>query len=218
VSAWLTVWSLLPVLLFGAITTIEITVGGFVTATLIGLVFAILQGLNWRPVRIVIAIYVDVFRAVPLLTLLFIIYFGLTDIGIRLDPLPAAILGFGINGGAYIVEVFRSGIESVHHGQMEAAQMLGMTRLAVLRIVILPQAMRVVLPPLGNFAIGLLKETALASAVAAPELMFRARTLVDQTFLAAQIFVTVAAIYLVMSLPLGYLTRRAEVHLQGGRR
>ena len=217
-SAWLTVWSLLPVLLFGAITTIEITVGGFVTATLIGLVFAILQGLNWRPVRIVIAIYVDVFRAVPLLTLLFIIYFGLTDIGIRLDPLPAAILGFGINGGAYIVEVFRSGIESVHHGQMEAAQMLGMTRLAVLRIVILPQAMRVVLPPLGNFAIGLLKETALASAVAAPELMFRARTLVDQTFLAAQIFVTVAAIYLVMSLPLGYLTRRAEVHLQGGRR
>ena len=65
-SAWLTVWSLLPVLLFGAITTIEITVGGFVTATLIGLVFAILQGLNWRPVRIVIAIYVDVFRAVPL--------------------------------------------------------------------------------------------------------------------------------------------------------
>ena len=129
------------------------------------------------------------FRAVPVLTQLFIIYFGLTEIGIRLDPLPSAIVGFGINGGAYLTEVFRAGIESIHQGQMEAAQMLGMTRLAALRIVILPQAMRVVLPPLGNFAIGLLKDTALASAVAAPELMFRARTLVDKTFLATQIFV-----------------------------
>jgi polar amino acid transport system permease protein/cystine transport system permease protein len=155
---------------------------------------------------------------VPVLTQLFIIYFGLTEIGIRLDPLPAAIIGFGINGGAYLTEVFRSGIESVHQGQMEAAQMLGMRRLEALRIVILPQAMRVVLPPLGNFAIGLLKDTALASAVAAPELMFRARTLVDKTFLATEIFVTAAAIYLVMSVPLGYLTRRAEARVARGRR
>ncbi len=216
-SAWLTVWDLLPVLLFGAIVTVEVTVGGFLLATVIGLAFAILQRLDIRPLRIVIAVYVDVFRAVPVLTQLFIIYFGLTEIGIRLDPLPAAIVGFGINGGAYLTEVFRAGIESVHQGQMEAAQMLGMTRLAALRIVILPQAMRVVLPPLGNFAIGLLKDTALASAVAAPELMFRARTLVDKTFLATQIFVTAAAIYLAMSVPLGYLTRRAEARLRRGR-
>jgi His/Glu/Gln/Arg/opine family amino acid ABC transporter permease subunit len=217
-SAWLTVGTLLPALFFAAVTTVEVTAGGFVVATLIGLVCAILQRLNMRPVRAAIAIYVDVFRAVPVLTQLFIIYFGLTEIGIRLDPLPAAIVGFGINGGAYLTEVFRSGIESVHQGQMEAAQMLGMTRLAALRSVILPQAMRVVLPPLGNFAIGLLKDTALASAIAAPELMFRARTLVDQTFLATQIFVATAAIYLAMSLPLGYLTRRAEARLSRGRR
>jgi His/Glu/Gln/Arg/opine family amino acid ABC transporter permease subunit len=218
VTAWRTVWDLLPVLLFGAVTTGEITAGGFVIATMIGLVLAILQRLNWRPLRVAIAIYVDVFRAVPVLTQLFIIYFGLTEIGIRLDPLSAAIVGFGINGGAYLTEVFRSGLESVHQGQMEAAQMLGMTRLAALRIIILPQAMRVVLPPLGNFAIGLLKDSALASAVAAPELMFRARTLVDKTFLATEIFVTAAAIYLAMSLPLGYLTRRAETRLSRGRR
>jgi His/Glu/Gln/Arg/opine family amino acid ABC transporter permease subunit len=218
VSAWLTVWDLLPILLFGAIATLEITIGGFVLATLIGLVLAVLQRLDWRPLRVAIAIYVDVFRAVPVLTQLFIIYFGLTEIGIRLDPLPSAIVGFGINGGAYLTEVFRAGIESVHQGQMEAAQMLGMTRLAALRIVILPQAMRVVLPPLGNFVIGLLKDTALASAVAAPELMFRARTLVDKTFLATQIFMAAGAIYLAMSLPLGYLTRQAEVRLSRGRR
>ena len=217
-SAWLTVWDLLPTLLFGAITTIEVTAGGFIVATLIGLSLALLQRLHMRPLNAVIAVYVDVFRAVPVLTQLFIIYFGLTEIGIRLDPLPSAIIGFGINGGAYLTEVFRSGIESVHHGQMEAAQMLGMTRFAALRIVILPQAMRVVLPPLGNFVIGLLKDTALASAVAAPELMFRARTLVDKTFLAPQIFVTAAAIYLVMSLPLGHLTRWAEARVARGRR
>jgi His/Glu/Gln/Arg/opine family amino acid ABC transporter permease subunit len=217
-SAWLTVWDLLPVLLFGAVTTIEVTVGGFAVATVIGLTLALLRRLHLRPLNAAIAVYVDVFRAVPVLTQLFIIYFGLTEIGIRLDPLSAAIIGFGINGGAYLTEVFRSGIESVHQGQMEAAQMLGMRRLAALRIVILPQAMRVVLPPLGNFAIGLLKDTALASAVAAPELMFRARTLVDKTFLATEIFVTAAAIYLVMSLPLGYLTRRAETRVARGRR
>ena len=217
-SAWLAVWQMLPVLLLGALMTAEITAGAFVLATLIGLTFAVAQRLPFRPLRIAIAIYVDVFRAVPVLTQLFIIYFGLTEIGIRLDPLPSAIVGFGINGGAYLTEVFRAGIGSIHQGQMEAAQMLGMTRLAALRIVILPQAVRVVLPPLGNFAIGLLKDTALASAVAAPELMFRARTLVDKTFLATQIFTTAAAIYLAMSLPLGYLTRRAEARLSRGRR
>jgi His/Glu/Gln/Arg/opine family amino acid ABC transporter permease subunit len=217
-SAWLSVWDLLPVLLFGAITTIEVTIGSFVVATLIGLTLALLQRLHLRLLNAVIAVYVDVFRAVPVLTQLFIIYFGLTEIGIRLDPIPAAIIGFGINGGAYLTEVFRAGVESVHQGQMEAAQMLGMRRFAALRIVILPQAMRVVLPPLGNFAIGLLKDTALASAVAAPELMFRARTLVDKTFLATQIFVTAAAIYLLMSVPLGYLTRRAEARVARGRR
>ncbi len=217
-SAWLTVWGLLPVLLGGAVITLEITAGAFVLATLIGVTFAILQRLESRPLRVAIATYVDVFRAVPVLTQLFIIYFGLTEIGIRLDPLPSAIVGFGIYGGAYLTEVFRAGVESIHHGQVEAAQMLGMTRPAALRIVILPQAVRVVLPPLGNFAIGLLKDTALASSVAAPELMFQARTLVDKTFLATQIFVTAAAIYLAMSLPLGYLTRRAEARLSRGRR
>jgi His/Glu/Gln/Arg/opine family amino acid ABC transporter permease subunit len=218
VSAWLTVWSLLPALLLGAVTTAEISAGAFVLATLIGLILAVAQRIGGRPVRVATAIYVDVFRAVPVLTQLFIIYFGLTEIGIRLDPLPSAILGFGIYGGAYLTEVFRAGLDSIHRGQMEAAQMLGMTRLAALRIVILPQAVRVVLPPLGNFAIGLLKDTALASAVAAPELMFSARTLVDKTFLATQIFLTTAAIYLAMSLPLSWLTRRAETHLSRGRR
>jgi len=217
-TAWLTVWDLLPTLLLAAVTTVEITIGAFIVAVLLGLLCAILSTFRSRLITFLIGTYVDVFRAVPVLTQLFIIYFGLTEIGIRLDPLPAAIVGFGINGGAYLSEVFRAGIASVHQGQMEAAQMLGMTRLKAMRIVILPQAMRVVLPPLANYAIGLLKDTALASAVAAPELMFRAKNLVDKTFLSTQIYLTVAAIYLAMSLPLSHLTRWAEARVGRGRR
>jgi His/Glu/Gln/Arg/opine family amino acid ABC transporter permease subunit len=218
VTAWLTVWNLLPILLIGAVTTVEVTIGGFIIAVLCGLLCATLQTFRSALLRAMVGIYVDVFRAVPVLTQLFIIYFGLAEIGIRLDPVPAAIIGFGINGGAYLTEVFRAGLSSVHQGQMEAALMLGMTRLEALRIVVLPQAMRVVLPPLGNFAIGLLKDTALASAVAAPELMFRAHNLVDRTFLSTQIYLTASVIYLAMSLPLGHLTRRLEAHAGRGRR
>jgi His/Glu/Gln/Arg/opine family amino acid ABC transporter permease subunit len=218
VSAWVTVWGLLPLLLLAAVTTVQVTLGGFVIAVVIGVVLGTVQSFRWRLLGTCIAVYVDVFRAVPVLTQLFIIYFGLTEIGIRLDPVPAAIVGFGLNGGALLTEVFRAGINAVPRGQMEAAQMLGMTRLKAMRLIILPQAMRIVLPPLGNFAIGLLKDTALASAVAAPELMFRARNLVDKTFLSSQIYLATAAIYLVMSLPLGYLTRRAEARTGRGRR
>ncbi len=217
-NAWGRIGEFLPVLLAGAVTTVEITAGGFLIAVALGLLAGALLGAGSRAVRAAARVYVDVFRAVPVLTQLFILYFGLVEIGVRLEPLQAAILGFGINGGAYLAEVFRAGILSVHHGQTEAAQMLGMTRLAVLRIVVLPQAMRVALPSLANYAIGLLKDSTLASAVAAPELMFLARKLVDRTFLGPQIFLTVAVIYLAMSLPLGQLTRLAEARAGRGRR
>ena len=132
-NAWVAVWDMLPVLLLGGGHDGRGDRGRLRRSrSLIGLLFGDPAApAGRRRCAIVIAIYVDVFRAVPVLTQLFIIYFGLTEIGIRLDPLPAAIIGFGINGGAYLTEVFRAGIESVHHGQTEAAQMLGMTRLAV---------------------------------------------------------------------------------------
>lgn len=217
-SGWGLVWDGLPLLLAGVVTTLQITAGGFLIAVVLGLAAGVALGSASPAVRAATRVYVDVFRAVPVLTQLFILYFGLVEVGIRLAPLQAAIIGFGINGGAYLAEVFRAGILSVHHGQTEAAQMLGMERPAVLRMIVLPQAMRVVLPSLGNYVIGLLKDSTLASAVAAPELMFLARKLVDRTFLGPQIFLTVAAIYLAMSLPLGQLTRLAEARAARGRR
>ncbi len=217
-SGWERIWDALPLLMAGAVTTIEITAGGFLIAAALGLLAGALLGARSRAIKVAARLYTDVFRAVPVLTQLFILYFGLVEIGIRLEPLQAAILGFGINGGAYLAEVFRAGILSVHHGQTEAAQMLGMTRLAILRIVVLPQAMRIVLPSLANYAIGLLKDSTLASAVAAPELMFLARKLVDRTFLGPQIYFSVAVIYLVMSLPLARLAALAEARTGRGRR
>jgi len=166
--------------------------------------------------RTLASVYVEVFRAVPVLTQLFVIYFGLAGMGIRLNPLPAAIIGFGINGGAYLTEVFRAGIEAIHQGQLEGAFSIGMTRPMAMWYIILPQAVRVVLPPIGNFGIGLLKDTSIASAVAAPELMFRARSLVEATFLSTQIYLMVALLYLAMSLPLSRVVRHLEAAMGRG--
>lgn len=207
---------LMHVLLLGAITTVQVTAGGFVVAIALGIAFAVLKTAPARMLRAAATLYVEIFRAVPVLTQLFVIYFGLANVGIRLDPIPAAIIGFGINGGAYLTEVFRAGIEAIHGGQLEGAFSLGMTRSMAMWYIVLPQAVRIVLPPVGNFAIGLLKDTSIASAVAAPELSFRARTLVDQTFLSTQIYLMVAVLYLAMSLPLSRIVRTFEARMGRG--
>jgi polar amino acid transport system permease protein/cystine transport system permease protein len=211
---WARAYGLLPsflsVLWSGAIMTIIVTAGGFVASVALGLVFAAFRTASSRLLNSLAYVYVEIFRAVPVLTQLFIIYFGLAELGIRLSPIPAAIIGFGLNGGAYLTEVFRAGIEAVNRGQSEAAFAIGMTKLTTLRWIVLPQAIRIVLPSITNFAIGLLKDTSLASAVAAPELSFRAHMLVDQTFLSTQIYLLVAAFYLAMSLPLSFIVRMLE--------
>lgn len=211
---WARAYHLLPdflgVLWAGAIMTVVVTAGGFVLSVLLGIVLAGCRTGRSRTLRVLVYVYVEVFRAVPVLTQLFIIYFGLGAIGIKLSPIPAAIVGFGLNGGAYLTEVFRAGIEAVDRGQTEAALAIGMTRLTALRSIVLPQAIRTVLPSIANFAIGLLKDTSLASAVAAPELSFNAHMLVDRTFLSTQIYLLVAAFYLAMSLPLSAVARRLE--------
>ncbi|MGV7211787.1 amino acid ABC transporter permease [Bradyrhizobium sp. UFLA05-112] len=220
-NEWSRALPLLPeftaVLLSGAVTTVKITVGAFIVAVLIGLVLGLLQTFPSRLAKLGIRTYVEIFRGVPILTQLFVLYFGLAQVGVKLDPIPVAVLGFGLNGGAYLTEVFRAGLQSVHAGQLEAAFMIGMTRPKALRYVILPQAMRVVLPPLANFAVGLLKETSLASAVAAPELSFYARNLVTKSYLSGPIYILVAVIYIAMSFPLSRLAQWLENRLRRGR-
>lgn len=209
---------IIQLLLAGAVMTLVVTAGGFLASILLGLLFGACRTSESRILRGLAHVYVEVFRSVPVLTQLFILYFGLASIGIRLPPIPAAVLGFGLNGGAYLTEVFRAGIEAVNRGQTEAALAIGMTRLMALRVIVMPQAVRVVLPALANFAIGLLKETSLASAVAAPEVSFNAGMLVRETYLSTQIYVCVAVIYLAMSLPLSSVSRALERHAARGKR
>jgi His/Glu/Gln/Arg/opine family amino acid ABC transporter permease subunit len=211
---WTKLWENLPyfleVLVPAVGTTVAITAVAFVLAIVAGLLLALLQTTPLSSVRRLVQVYVEVIRGTPVLAQLFILYFGLAEVGIRFTPFQAATLGLGLNGAAYLAEVFRSGIESIHAGQMEAALTVGMTPLAAMRWVVVPQALRVVVPPVTNYSVALLKDTAVISAVAAPEIMFRARNLVMETYLSMQIYLLVAVIYLVLSLTLARAAARVE--------
>jgi His/Glu/Gln/Arg/opine family amino acid ABC transporter permease subunit len=198
------------ILLRGAVMTIQITAGALVVAIVLGLMMAILKTSRVRVARILVDVYIEIFRDVPALTLLFILYFGFAYMGLRIQPVPAAIIGLGFVGGAILTEVFRSGFEALHHGQREAALAVGMTPMMAMRYVILPQAVRITLPPVGNYAIGLLKDTAIVSAIAAPEIMFWARNLVTSTFQTTLIYVLAAILYFCMSFPLAQVVNRLE--------
>jgi His/Glu/Gln/Arg/opine family amino acid ABC transporter permease subunit len=206
----------LPVLLKGALTTLEITSASLAVAIVFGLLLALLRHARVPLLGALATAYIDLLRAVPVLTTLFIIYFGLAYMGIRLSSFAAAIAGLGLLGAAYMAEIHRAGIESVHREQREAALSLGMTPAKAMRHVVLPQAFRVVIPPTANYAIGLLKDTAVVSTVAAPELLFAAKTLVSQTLLPMQIYLLAALVYLSLSLPLARLARYVEVRLSRG--
>lgn len=198
------------ILLLGAKMTVLITAGALVVAMAVGMVLAIIQSSRVRIIRLIAYTYVEVFRGIPVLTLLFIIYFGLAYSGIKVDPLPAAIIGLGLVGSSILSEVFRSGLEALHHGQREAALAVGMTPLMAMRYVIMPQALRITLPPVGNYAVGLLKDTAIVSAIAAPEIMFYARNLVTSTFDTTIIYALTAVIYFCLSFPLSRIVGRLE--------
>jgi His/Glu/Gln/Arg/opine family amino acid ABC transporter permease subunit len=199
-----------PPLLLGAVTTVIITLASLAIAIILGLALALIQRarilwLNW-----IIAAYIEVFRNTPVLAQLFIIYFGLPYLGYKIPSFFAAIIGLGLNGGAVLAEVFRSGIAAIHAGQREAAAAVGMTPWMAMRHIILPQTWRITLPPIGNYAIALFKETAVVSAIAAPEIMFYARNLVTSTFETAFIYLLVALLYFALAFPMARLVDRLE--------
>lgn len=197
-------------LLLGAVTTVEITLAALVVAIILGLGLALLKLSGFRLVHWLIDVYVELFRNTPVLAQLFVIYFGLAYLGVKIASFPAAVIGLGLNGGAILTEVFRAGFAAIHHGQREAALAVGMTPWESLRHIILPQTWRITLPPLGNYAIALLKDTAVVSAIAAPEIMFYARNLVTSTFETTLTYMLAAALYFCLSFPLARLVERFE--------
>lgn len=217
IEFWIKLWhwlpEIFPVLWWATGMTVKVTLGALVVALLLGLVVALMRISSFKWIRWIALIYTDVLRGTPALVQLFIIYFGLSDLGVEFDPITAAIVGLGINGAAYAGEIYRAGIEAIHKGQMEAALSLGMTPAKAMRFIIMPQAVRIMLPPLCNYAILLVKDTAIISTIAAPEIMFEARRMVQATFMhsvSGQIYLMCAIFYLALTLPLSHVAQRLE--------
>lgn len=197
-------------LLGGWPTTVKVAIGALLFALVFGLVIALLRLSRWRWLRVPAIAYIEFFRGTPLLVQLFVIYFGLPDADIEPTPFQAAIIGMGLNGAAYLAEIYRAGIEAIHRGQMEAALSLGMTPARAMQYIILPQAVRTMLPPITSFGIVMLKDTAVISVIAAPEIMFYARNLVTETLQSAVVYSMAGALYLCMTIPMARLVARLE--------
>jgi len=200
----------LATLLGGLGTTVTVALGSLMFALVFGLVVALMRVSRWRVLRGLATAYIEFIRGTPALVQLFVIYFGLPDAGITPTPMQAAIIGLGVNGAAYLAEIYRAGIEAIHKGQMEAALTLGMTPARAMQYIILPQALRTMLPPMTTFAITLLKDTALVSVVAAPEIMFYARNLVTESYQSMYVYLIVAIIYLSMTIPMARVAAALE--------
>ncbi len=203
-------WYFLTTLLGGLPATVSVAIGALLFALVFGLLIALLRMSRWRLLRIPAIAYIEFFRGTPALVQLFVIYFGLPDAGIEPTPFQAAIIGLGLNGAAYLSEIYRAGIDAIHKGQMEASLSLGMTPARAMRYIILPQAVRTMLPPMTNFAIVLLKDTALIYAVAVPEIMAYARNLVTETLQSAVVYIMAGVIYLCMTVPMARIVARLE--------
>ncbi|KGF69392.1 amino acid ABC transporter permease [Hoeflea sp. BAL378] len=192
----------LPVLLQGVYLTVLVTLGGFVLSTVLGLVLAFMRVSGIRSLSAISRVFVIVVRGIPALVTLFYIYFVFPDLGLSLSAVQAAILGLGIAYSPYMAEVFRSGIEAIDRGQSEAALSIGMGWGMVMRRVILPQAIKVALPPYGSTMVMLLKDSSLASTITVADLSLQGKLLASSTFENTTIFTLVALLYLAMSLPL----------------
>ncbi len=201
--------------------TIAISVLAYLIALFCGLLFGIARISSNRPVRWLAGVYINVLRGIPLLVLIFFFYFGLGKL-INLDRFVAGVLAVGVCYGAYMAEIFRSGIEAIDYGQHEAAMSLGMTRWQTLRHIILPQSVRIVMPPAANEFIACLKDSSLVSIIGLRELTRAGREHASETFLDFHTWLVVGAIYLVMTLSLTrlvhYLEKRVAIHGYGAKR
>ena len=205
-----------PALWNGTQLTLFISFASYVLALLLGLVLALarLDRRRWYlywPAQI----FIEIIRGTPLLLQLFYLFFVLPFFGIQLSPLVAGILGMAINYGAYMSEIYRAGIEAVDRGQWEAANALALPWTKIMRFVVLPQAIRIIIPPMGNYLVSLFKDTALVSTISITELMYTSRLIGAQTFQYVMTFTIAMAIYFVISYPAArgveWLERRMRI-------
>jgi His/Glu/Gln/Arg/opine family amino acid ABC transporter permease subunit len=205
----------LPELLYYSLTTLKIAAVSFILAIAFGVLFALIRTSANRWIRGIAVTYIEIARGLPIVVLLYIVYFAPPQLFPDLNwqwfnAFSGAVLGLALHGGAILAEVFRSGIEALHKGQREAALTLGMTPTQAMTYIVIPQAARIVLPPVANYAIGLLKDTSLCSLIGVNELMNGAKSIAFADYQPMAVFVLVAGIYFVMSYPLSLAVRYME--------
>jgi polar amino acid transport system permease protein len=209
---WTDAAEFLPILLQGCVVTVWVTLGSLALSTVLGLIWALLRVMGGRALAFASKTVVNTIRGIPIIVQLFYIYFVLPDLGIALSAFEAGVIGLGIAYSAYQAENFRAGIEAIDPGQIEAAESIGMSRSLVMRRVILPQAVRIMLPPYGNTMIMMLKDSSLASTITVAELARQGQLIASSTFKNMTVFTLVALLYLAMSVPLtlfaGWLERK----------
>jgi polar amino acid transport system substrate-binding protein len=207
--------SFLPSLFKGAAITVFLSTASMALAIFLGVVLTVMRHYGSRVAGALATAYVELYRGTPLLIQLFILYYGLPNIGITLSPLAAAIIGLGMNYAAYEAEVYRAGMEAVPRGQLEAALSLGMSRPLALRRIVFPQAFRISLPAVTNDFIALFKDSSIVSVIAMVELTKTYGILAATTLRYLELGIVVAILYFGMSYPLSLLARRLERKLKG---
>ncbi len=198
-----------PLLLQGLQLTILLSLITLPSAIALGLLVAVAHGMAGRRVRILLICFIDFFRSFPVLVLLVLVFYGLPFIGITLGNLTAVVLALVLNNSGYFGEIFRSGIESIPRSQRETATALGLKRLPIMFLIILPQAIRKVMAPLATNSLELVKTTAIASMVAVPELLRSARVAMEQTYNPTPL-IAAAAIFFVLLWPFARLVAQLE--------
>ncbi|MDS7598331.1 amino acid ABC transporter permease [Agrobacterium tumefaciens] len=207
----------LPQLLWGLVVTIQIGITSILCGLIGGLFLAVARIYAPAVFTLLIRIYIDIFRSIPLLVLLIVVYYALPFVGIRLSPFLSAVTALSLVSAAYTAEIFRAGIEAVPHGQFEASAALGLSNRNTMVDIILPQAIRIVIPPLTNNCINVMKDTALASVVAMPDLLKQA-TQAQALNANPTPLIGAALIYIALLWPMVAVVARLERHFNRGKR
>ena len=201
------------ILLPGLTVTIPLTAISFAIAMVIAVIVAVIQFAQVRVLRKLARFYIRVIRGTPLLVQLFVVFYGLPNVGILIEPFPAAVLVFSINEGAYAAETIRGALEAVPEGQMEAGQCVGMSYLRIMRRIVLPQALRIAFPALANSLIAMIKDTSLAANITVTEMFMATQRIVARTYEPLALYIEVGLIYLLFCTVLTWLQHMGEKRL-----
>lgn len=200
----------LPSLLKASLVTIGLAAASMAAGLILGLLVALIRIANVPVLAQIVRGYVSVIRGTPLLVQIYLVYYGLPQLGVNLEPIPSAIIALSLNLGAYLSESFRGAIESVPKGQTEAALSLGMGYWTSMRRIVVPQSLRTALPTIGNTFLGLLKDTSLVSVITVTELLRQSSVIIARTWQPLTIYLTAAAVYWVMAIIFSFFQGKIE--------